>query len=43
MHERAPMSGHILPVIWSWHIGIQLNPVAKRATGALDPEAFWLA
>jgi len=43
MHPQHPMSGHILPVIFSWHLGIQLNPVAKSATGALDPEAFWLA
>ena len=43
MHRREPMSGHILPVIFSWHLGIQLNAVAKHATGALDPEAFWLA
>jgi hypothetical protein len=43
MHKQHPMSGHILPVIWSWHLGIQLNAVAKSATGALDPEAFWLA
>ena len=43
MHRREPMSGHILPVIFSWHLGIQLNAVAKSATGALDPEAFWLA
>jgi hypothetical protein len=43
MHEQEPMSGHILPVIFSWHLGIQLNPVAKSATGAFDPEAFWLA
>lgn len=43
MHRREPMSGHVLPVIFSWHLGIQLNAVAKSATGALDPEAFWLA
>jgi len=43
MHRQAPMSGHILPVIWSWHLGIQLNEVAKSATGAFDPPAFWLA
>lgn len=43
MHGQHPMSGHILPVIFSWHLGVQLNPVAKSATGALDPEAFWLA
>ena len=43
MHRREPMSGHILPVIFSWHLGIQLNQVAMSATGAFDPEAFWIA
>ena len=43
MHKQAPMSGHILPVIFSWHLGIQLNDVAKSARGAFDPAAFWLA
>jgi hypothetical protein len=43
MHRQAPMSGHILPVIFSWHLDIQLNAVAKHTAGAFDPEAFWLA
>ena len=43
MHQQAPMSGHILPVIFSWHLGVQLNDVAKSAVGAFDPVAFWLA
>jgi len=43
MHRQAPMAGHILPVIFSWHLGIQLNDVAKSAVGAFDPAAFWLA
>jgi hypothetical protein len=43
MHQQEPMSGHILPVIFSWHLGIQLNEVAKSAIGSFDPEAFWLA
>jgi len=43
MHRKEPMSGHILPVIFSWHLGIQLNDVAKSATGAFDPQGFWLA
>jgi hypothetical protein len=37
------MSGHILPVIFIWHLGIELNPVAGSATGALDAEKFWCA
>lgn len=43
MHRREPMAGHILPVIFSWHLGIKINDVARSATGALDPDKFWLA
>ena len=43
MHPQHPMEGHILPVIFSWHLGIQLNSVAKSARGAFDPELFWEA
>jgi hypothetical protein len=43
MHPHFPMAGHILPVIFSWHLGFQINPVAKSAQGTLDPEEFWHA
>jgi hypothetical protein len=43
MHPHFPMAGHILPVIFSWHLGIQINPVAKSAQGALDPQEIWHA
>jgi hypothetical protein len=43
MHPREPMSGHILPVIMSWHLGIELVKFAGSTTHALDPRAFWLA
>jgi hypothetical protein len=43
MHRREAMSGHVLPVIFSWHLGIALNEVAGAAKGALDPEEFWHA
>jgi len=43
MHPHFPMAGHILPVIFSWHLGIQINPVAKSAEGTLDPVEFWHA
>jgi hypothetical protein len=43
MHPKYPMAGHVLPVIFSWHLGIKINDVAGSATGALDPEKFWLA
>lgn len=43
MHPVHPVSGHILPVIFSWHLGIRINDVARSATGALDPAEFWHA
>lgn len=43
MHPKLPMEGHILPVIFSWHLGIEINKFAGSATGALDPEKFWVA
>ena len=43
MHRKWPMAGHILPVIFSWHLGIKINDVAKSTTGSLDPEKFWRA
>lgn len=43
MHPLEPMAGHVLPVIFSWHLGIELNPLAGSWTGALDPRKFWVA
>jgi ubiquinone biosynthesis protein Coq4 len=43
MHPKLPMKGHILPVIFSWHLGIELNKLAGSFKGALDPEQFWVA
>ncbi|HEY1730887.1 MAG TPA: hypothetical protein VGG15_04020 [Terriglobales bacterium] len=43
MHRSEGMSGHILPVIFSWHLGIALNPLAGSAKGAFDAEKFWRA
>ncbi len=43
MHRAEGMSGHILPVIYSWHLGIALNPLAGSTTGAFDGERFWRA
>jgi len=43
MHRVLPMEGHILPVIFSWHLGVEINKLAGSAKGALDPERFWLA
>jgi hypothetical protein len=43
MHPKYPMAGHVLPVIFSWHLNVQINKVAKDAKGALDPREFWHA
>ncbi|MDL5047489.1 hypothetical protein QQ054_15850 [Oscillatoria amoena NRMC-F 0135] len=43
MHKKEAMSGHILPVIMSWHMGIELVPFAGADTGQLAPEKFWVA
>jgi hypothetical protein len=43
MHPVRPMEGHILPVLYSWHLNIKINDVAGAAKGQLDPGAFWEA
>ncbi len=43
MHPNEPMAGHILPVILSWHCGIELVQLAGATTGKLDPRKFWVA
>jgi hypothetical protein len=43
MHRREGMAGHILPVIYSWHLGIEFNPLAGSTTGAFDGDKFWRA
>jgi hypothetical protein len=43
MHPYFPMGGHVLPVIFSWHLMVQINEIARSAKDALDPEEFWRA
>lgn len=43
MHKSHAMAGHVLPVIFSWHLGAQINDAARPAIDALDPEDFWRA
>ena len=38
MRRSKAMSGHVLPVIFSWHLGIPLNELAGSAKGTLDPQ-----
>jgi hypothetical protein len=43
MHPKLPMEGHILPVMFSWHLGIEINTLAGSFRGPSDPEQFWSA
>ncbi len=43
MHPDQPVAGHILPVLFSWHMGIELIEHAGAHKGALDPVHFWEA
>ncbi len=43
MHDVYPMEGHVLPVIYSWHLGIEFNKLAGHYRGALDPAKLWVA
>ncbi|MEM7121916.1 MAG: hypothetical protein AAF563_11605 [Pseudomonadota bacterium] len=43
MHPDQPVAGHILPVLFSWHLGIELIEHAGAHKGALDPVHFWEA
>lgn len=41
MHPRHSMAAHVLPVIFSWHLNIKFNDVAKSAIGGLHPAPFF--
>lgn len=41
MHPDHPISAEVLPVLFSWHLGIKLNDIANSATGWFDPPRFW--
>ncbi|WP_051335650.1 hypothetical protein [Methylocapsa acidiphila] len=43
MHKRLPMGAHVLPVIFIWHLHIQINAVAGKAATPMDPQNFWCA
>jgi len=43
MHPDDAMTAHVLPVILSWHLGIELAEFAGSATGKLDARKFWVA
>ncbi|HEX5983156.1 MAG TPA: hypothetical protein VFY69_03020 [Solirubrobacterales bacterium] len=43
MHPDHPMAAEVLPVIYSWHVGVELSELANSAHGALEPRHFWTA
>lgn len=43
MHPDHPMAAEVLPVIYSWHLGVKLNEIANSAHGAFEPRHFWTA
>ena len=43
MHPIHPVAGHILLVIFIFHLGVPLNDVGNTSTGGLDPDEFWHA
>jgi hypothetical protein len=43
MHPDHPMAAEVLPVIFSWHLGVKLNDIANSTTGAFEPRHFWTA
>ncbi len=43
MHPDHPMSAEVLPVLFSWHLGIALNEIAGSRRGAFEPRKFWTA
>ena len=43
MHPDHPMAAEVLPVLFSWHLGIRLNDIAGASIGAFEPRKFWTA
>jgi hypothetical protein len=43
MHPDHPMAAEVLPVIYSWHLGVKLNEIANSSHGAFQPRHFWTA
>jgi hypothetical protein len=42
MHRRDALRAHVLPVIFEWHVGTEVNGIGAR-TGHLDPARFLVA
>ena len=42
MHRRDALRAHILPVIFEWHVGVEVNGIGAQR-GALDPVKFLIS
>jgi len=40
MHPDHPMSAEVLPVLFSWHLGVALNKIAGSWRGAYEPQVL---
>lgn len=43
MLEKKAMEGHIIPVFYSFYLGIKINNLAGASRCKMNPEAFWEA
>lgn len=43
MHGDGGMGAHILPVIYEWHVGVDMSFAVPPSRGMLEPERFWVA
>ena len=43
LHPINPVSGHILLVLFIFHLGVKMNDVGNTTKGGLDPDEFWHA
>jgi hypothetical protein len=43
VHPDHPMAAEVLPVLFSWHLGIRLNEIAGSFRGGFEPRRFWTA
>jgi hypothetical protein len=43
MHPDRPMAAEILPVLFSWHLGVKLDPLVASDRGGYEPKKFWTA
>ncbi|HEY0278639.1 MAG TPA: hypothetical protein VGC32_10265 [Solirubrobacterales bacterium] len=41
MHPDHPIAAEVLPVIFSWDLGVKLNDVANSTTGVFEPRHSW--